>query len=189
MDNPIITLITIAIIISFVGGVIFLSYWIPKIWGYKKAGKIIAGIVSVCFLIFFVKVYIDDYLFFKDDAREFLAEQNINLKDDFEIIEHKQEGTVDYYHRFELLISKPDKDRLINEITSSKYYNDSISTYFHLPSNQHRYKGEPITINYQTQHEFKSEFYKPNGKGYAPTYRIISIPISERKLIFEEIVD
>jgi len=189
MDNPMITFITIVIIFSFVGGVIFLSYWIPKIWGYKKAGKIIAGVVSVCFLIFFIKVYIDDYLFFKGDALEFLAEQNIDLKDDFEIIEHKQVGTVDYYRRFELLISKPDKQRLIKELTTSVFYQDSISGYLHLPNTQERYIGDTITVNYQTQYEYKSEFYRPNGKGYAPTYRIISIPISESKLIFEEIID
>jgi len=189
MDSPNFTFIFLFIILIIVSGIIFLSYWIPKKMGYKKAGKIISGILIIGTIILSVSIYIDDYLFFKSDAIELLSEQNIELKYDFEIIENKSVGTVDYYHRFELLISESDKKRLLNEIKSSKSYQDSIKSYFHLPSTQDRYIGNSITVNYQTHTEFKSEFYEPNGKGYVPTYRIISIPKLENKLIFEEIVD
>lgn len=77
----------------------------------------------------------------------------------------------------------------MTEFKASKSYQDSISSDFHLPSTQNRYIGNPITVYYQTHTEFKFEFYEPNGKGYVPTYRIISLPKSENKLIFEEIVD
>ncbi|WP_156875573.1 hypothetical protein [Lacinutrix venerupis] len=157
--------------------------------GYKKAGKIISGILIIGTIILSVSIYIDDYLFFKSDAIEHLSEQNIELKDDFEILENKSVGTVDYYHRFELSISESDKKRLVSEIKTSKFYQDSIKSYFHLPSTQDRYVGNSVTLNYQTQMEYKSEFYEPNGKGYVPTFRIISIPKSENKIIFEEIVD
>jgi hypothetical protein len=157
--------------------------------GFKKAGKIISGIVVLGVVYLIITILFNDYLFFEKDARKLLSEQNVELKDDFEIIKNESIGTIDYYHRFELLISESDKKRLLTEFKSSKSYNDSISGYFDLPRTQDRYIGNSVTINYQTNTEFKSEFYEPNGEGYVPTYRIISIHRSENKLIFEEIID
>ena len=189
MGSPIFTIIFFIILFLITCLIIFLGYWIPKKMGFKKAGKIISGILVLGAVYLTISILFDDYLFFKGDARKLLSEQEIELKDDFEIIKNESTGTVDYYHRFELLISESDKKRLVNEFKTSKSYRDSISSYFHLPGTQDRYVGNPVTVNYQTHTEFKSEFYKPNGKGYVPTYRIISLPKSENKLIFEEIVD
>ncbi|WP_282134987.1 hypothetical protein [Seonamhaeicola maritimus] len=157
--------------------------------GFKKVGKIVSGILILGTIYLLISILFNDYLFFKKDAQKLLSEQKIELKDDFEIIKNESVGTVDYYHRFELSISESDKKRIVTEFTTSNYFQDSISSYFHLPSNQDRYIGNPKTVNYLTHTEYKSEFYKPNGKGYAPTYRIISIPINDNKLIFEEIID
>ncbi|KZS41061.1 hypothetical protein AWE51_23165 [Aquimarina aggregata] len=171
------------------GGIIYLSYWIPKKLGKKKLGIILSRILSVGVILLILSFVFDDILFFKRDAKKYLSEQKIELNDDFEILNNQSGGVMDYYHRFELEISQVDKNRLINEIRSAENFQDSVISYYHLPSYFDRYSGELITANYETDREFKTEFYQPNGKGMAPTYRIISISKIDKKLTFEDIIE
>ena len=82
-----------------------------------------------------------------------------------------------------------DKNRIISEIKSSENFTDTVSTYFYLPDFKDRYSGKTTTANYENEFEFKTEFYKSNGQGIAPTYRIISISKKDNKLTFEDIID
>jgi hypothetical protein len=45
-----------------------------------------------------------------------------------------------------------------------------------------------VTQNYETEKAFVREYFQPSGqKGYAPTFRRISISKSDNELTFEDI--
>jgi len=182
--------IVFLILFSLILGLIYLGYWIPKKYGNKKLGKIISGILAIGFCILILSIIFEDKLFFKSDAISLLANQNIELVDDFKIINNESGGIRDYYHKFELEISDNDKRRLIHKIESEVDYREEFENRVYLPElAKNRYEGDTIYANYQNKWAFKKEMYYPNGKGYTPTYRIISISKHERKLTFEEILD
>ncbi|MDO1512361.1 hypothetical protein Q2T41_06855 [Maribacter confluentis] len=115
---------------------------------------------------------------------------NIELIDDFKILSNEDGGLMDFYHTFRLKISGKDKDRMIDEIKASIGYTDSIQEYRYLPSEaEYRYHGDTLKANYQTEREYRREIFYPNGQGYTPTYKIISISKSKNELKFEHILD
>jgi len=189
--NPFIFYFLILIILLLILiGIIYLGYWIPKKMGKKKIGIIISRVLAVGLILVILSIVFEDKLFFKSDAKEYLAEQKIELKDKFKILENESGGFMDYYHKFELEISLADKNRLIEKITSEQNYVNEIQNSFYLPDKAvNRYKGDTITANYQTDWSYKTEVYYPNGKGITPTYKIISISKKENKLTFEHILD
>jgi hypothetical protein len=190
MNPYIIYILILIIIVLILIGIIYLGYWIPKKMGKRKIGILISRILAIGIVLMILSFIFEDNLFFKSDAKEFLAKQQIELKDDFKILENKSGGFMDYYHRFKLEISDKDKNRLIDKITSEQNYVDKIQNNFHLPDIAvNRYEGDTITTNYETDWEYKTEIYYSNGKGYTPTHKIISISKKESKLIFEHILD
>lgn len=170
-------------------GLVYLGYWIPKKLEKRKLGIILSRTLILGVVLLILACIFNDILFFKWNARKYLVEQGIGLHDDFKILYNESSGLFDYYHKFELQISDSDKNRLINEIKSAENFTDTITTYFYLPGHKNRNTKNPTTANYENEHEYKSEFYKSNGKGIAPTYRIISISKKENKLTFEDIID
>lgn len=189
--NPFLLFFLFLIIVALILiGVVYLAYRIPKRMGKRKLGVILSSFLAVGFTLIVLSIVFDDYLFFKSDAREYLNEPNIELKDDFKILSNESGGFMDYYHRFELEISEDDKSRIINHIKSQDNYIDSVGEYIYLPNRAtSRSEGDTLTANYHTKWKYKTEIYYPNGKGYTPTYKIISISKSENKLIFEHILD
>ena len=178
------------VFLSICVGFIWLSYWIPKRSGKRKIGVYLSSTLTLGLVILIFSYIFDDYLFFKSDARKHLSEINIELKDNFEIISNKDGGLMDYYHTFNLSISEADKNRLIEKIKDSKDYIDSIQNYKHLPSEaKDRYVGDTLARNYQTEREYKTELYYPNGQGYTPTYIKVGISKSKNELQYELILD
>ena len=158
--------------------------------GKRKLGILISRILAIGIVLVILSIVFEDNLFFKSDAEEYLAKQQIELNDNFKILENKSGGLMDYYHKFELKISDADKNRLIDKITSEQNYVDKIQNSFYLPEKAiSRYESDTITANYQTDWEYKTEIFYTNGKGYTPTYIIISISKKENILTFEHILD
>ncbi len=182
-------LILIAILLLIIG-IIYLSYWIPKRFGKKKLGIIISRILILVTVLSILAFVFDDSLFFKSDVKKYLSAQNVELKDEFKIKNNQSGGLRDYYHKFELEISDNDKVRIINEIETAYNYKQEINNRFHLPElAESRYEGDTLFANYQTDWEYKKAIYYPNGKGYTPTYRVISISKEKNELTFEELLD
>jgi hypothetical protein len=96
--------------------IIFLSYWIPKKMGYKKAGVMISITLTLVTVVGLLTIVLSDKLFFKSDVNEILGRHDIRLRDDFEIISNSSGGLMDYYHKFELSISQADKQEIIKKI-------------------------------------------------------------------------
>ncbi|WP_158091351.1 hypothetical protein [Tenacibaculum holothuriorum] len=166
-----------------------MSFWIPKKLGNRKLGIIISRILTLVVVLLILSFVFDDYLFFKSDVKKYLSEHKIELNDDFKILHNENGGVRDYYHKFEIEISDLDKERLIEQIKSADNFTDTISGHFYFPQEKERFIGKLSTINYEKPREFKIEYFKPNGKGIAPTYRIISISKLDNKLVFEDIID
>jgi hypothetical protein len=132
----------------------------------------------------------EDQLFTKGNAKELVEEQQIILGDEFELIENKSMSAVgDYYHTFTLKISDRDKQNAISKIISAdNFKKDYTSADQMLYLSEDRYFGPKVTQNYETEKAFVREYFQPSGqKGYAPTFRRISISKSENELIFEDI--
>lgn len=171
-------------------GIIYLSYWIPKKFGKKKLGIIISRTLIIVTLIIFLLIVFDDKIFLKSDARSYLSVQRIELKEDFKIKNNESGGFMDYYHKFELEISNNDKQRIVDQIKSANNYQKENNNSFYLPDlAENRSEGDTLFANYQTDWEFKTAIFYPNGKGYTPTYRVISISKDKNELTFEELLD
>lgn len=186
-------LLIILLIIVLTIGLIYLGYWIPKRFGKRKLGKWIAGILSITVLAFILSIVFEDEIFFKSDAEELIAEHNIELKDNFELNTNEFTGIKDFYHRFELTISESDKSRITNKIKNAQNYQHLVDEPIDIRVDKPRYSdsnnGQEFTANYQTESEYVYEYYKPNERGYTPTYHRISILKAENKLIYENISD
>ena len=146
MDIFIFYFLILLVILLFLIGIIYLSYWIPKKMGKRKLGIILSIFLSIGLLVLVSSFFFEDDLYSKSDAEKSLAKRKIELKDDFKILKNESGGLRDYYHKFELEISKSDKNRLIDKIISESNYIDKIQNNFYLPEKaKNRYKGDTIT--------------------------------------------
>ena len=194
MDSFLISWILIIFLaIGIIIGLIYLGYWIPKRLGKKNLGKWIAGILSVVVMSLIFTVVFEDELFFKSDTKELLAEHDIELKDEFKLNSNEFTGIKDFYHRFELTISETDKSRITKKIINAENYQHLVDKQIDIRVDKPRYSDngndQKFTANYQTESEYIYEYYKPNERGYTPTYHRISISKAENKLIYENISD
>ena len=181
-------LIALLLVLTVIIGLIWLSFWLPKKLGYPKFGKYLSIIVGLIIGLFILSEIYEDELFSKNNASELLAEQNIKLNDDFEIIENKSMSSIgDYYHTFKLKISEKDKARIIDEIKKTENFNLDKQTESYFDNQQDYYNGPKRIKNYETESQFIREFFEPQGKGYAPTWRKIEIDKKENLLTFEDI--
>ena len=181
------------LILFFVGlpiGIACLLYFIPKKLGYPKTGKYLTIIFGLLVLTMVLWTVFEDQLFTKGNAKELVEEQQILLQDKFELKENKSMSAIgDYYHTFTLEISERDKQSAIAKIKSAdnfKAANTSIDQTLYLSDN--RYFGHKVTQNYETENSYVREYFEPSGrKGYAPTFRRISISKAKSELTFEDI--
>lgn len=189
--NPLIVFLLVVIgNILILVGIIYLGYWIPKKMGKKKLGIVISRTLITGVLMLILLIVLEDHLFSKGNALEHLKELKIEIKDDFIILENKRDGFLDYYHKFELEISLEDKLRIINNIKDQSNYLDGIQNHMLLLLKANdRNNGDTLRANYETKGQYKTELWYPNGKGYTPTYKIVSISKKQNKLTFEHILD
>ncbi|WP_333662659.1 hypothetical protein [Chishuiella changwenlii] len=187
-------LLMLLFILAFIGipvGIGLLLYFIPKKLGYPKIAKYLIILYGIFVLTMVFYTMFSDELFSKNSAKELVEEQNIKLKDDFELLTNKSMSAIgDYYHTFTLSISSQDKQEAITRIKNSDNFTsntDSIDTFMYQKV-QNRYFGKKIIQNYETESSFVREYFEPSGReGYAPTFRRISISKINNELQFEDI--
>ncbi|MGV3704738.1 MAG: hypothetical protein ACO1NU_05105 [Arcticibacter sp.] len=175
-----------------VGAIIYLSYWIPKKLGIRETGRLFAAVITLLFGVTALSVVFGDKLFSNDKVKELLAEQDIKLIDDFDMVENKSTSAIgDYYHTFTLRISEKDKKAIINQIKRSSNFafirESELAQY--VDDREDYYTGQRRIKNYETETQFVRDLFEPHGYGYSPTYRKIEIDKAENLLIFEEIDD
>lgn len=159
--------------------------------GYLKTAKYLSILFGSVILVVAVFLIFEDQLFTANEARKLVEEQNIRLRDKYVLLDNQSSSTMggDYFHTFTLKISENDKQGAIREISGAKDFTTdvkSINRTLYLSGN--RYFGPTIIQNYETPDAYVREYFKPSGtRGYAPTFRRISISKSENKLTFEDI--
>ena len=172
LDDFIFSSILFLIFIGLPLGFLFLLYYIGKKLESKRTGIILSASVGLVFLLCFLYLRFEDQFFSKSNARELLAENKIELKDDFEIVDYKTGwGIGDFHQRLELKISKEDQLRLSKNF---KEKSDSISTILQkLPNAFREYR------------ENTEGYFKENSKHSSIEEDYIFICKNENKLIYE----
>jgi len=181
-------LLAVFLLVLFVSLTLWLVYWVPTYLGYRKTGLVLASLVGCLCLALAILLLFEDQLFTKSEAADLLAQQDLRLRDRFDLVENKSmAGIGDYYHTFTLQISTREKDRLIGHIRQADNFAPKGGTVPDITHVVDAYTGPSITQNYETERAFIRKLYKPVGPGYAPTYRVITIPKEGTKLVFEDI--
>jgi hypothetical protein len=170
-------------------GIGLLLYYIPKKIGYPKVGKYLTGLFALAVLVLVFMTIFEDQLFTKNDARKLIEEQELKLTEEFKLENNKSMWAIGYYyHTFTLTISEKDKLNAIKIIKSSDNFKEiGKPTKDLLLDIEDRYNGPKQTQNYETENAFIREYIKPNGQGYAPTFRRIIVNKQKNEMTFEEI--
>ena len=173
------------------GGILglgLLSYFLPKIFGYPKTGRILLIAYGLIVLLLSILIGFEDVFFTKSDAKKLIEEQGILLNDEFELVDNVSSWAIgDYYHTFVLNISTQDRIRAIDKIKSAEYFiklDEPIDDLF-----SKRREGPSQTQNYETKDSYVLESLKINGTNYAPTFRRIMINKRFNVLTFQDIVE
>lgn len=190
MDTYILIAVFLLVFIILPIGIGYGIYKITNLIGSTKLAKIVVSVYSLVVVYFLLLSFYPDIFFTKNDAKKLMSEQHIILKDDFEIEKNYSTWAIgDYYHRFTLQISKADKQKIITQIVSSKSFKKSgehIEDFLFETKGDQRYFGPQKVQFYENEYGYASEIYKPNGDGYAPTFRIISVSKNDDILTFIE---
>jgi hypothetical protein len=176
----------------FVGipiGIGLLLYFIPKKLGFQKTAKYLTIVYGAIVLSCVCYIAFEDQFFTKQEARMLVEEQGFKLADEFDLVKNESmSGIGDYYHTFTLRLSERDRQDAILRITSAENFALSGATVKDPRPGLNRYFGPTVSQNYQNHESYVREYFKPSGrKGYAPTFRRISVSKTANKLIFEDI--
>ncbi|WP_146104888.1 hypothetical protein [Polaribacter gangjinensis] len=136
--------------------IIFISYWIFNAFNKKKTGQIIAGILTIGFLLLIMEPWISDWTFSKKDAIKILSVHNFELNDDFIILKNEAGGFRDYYETFTLKLSDNDFNRISEKIKTSKNYKGHFTNYSNLPTADYKTTD---TIDFETDNHFEREYW------------------------------
>jgi hypothetical protein len=118
--------------------IIFLTYWIFRVFQRRKTGQLIATVLTVPVLLLVMQPWISDWTFNKRDVRKILASHNLALRDEFKILENESFGFRDYYETFTVKLSDNDFNRIAQTIKTSKNYKGFFTGYSNIPSADHK---------------------------------------------------
>ena len=135
---------------------IFITYWTLRLFGKRRAGKIIALILTGIFLLILFSPWISDWIYNKQDVRKVLSFHGIELNDDFKILENESGGFRDFYETFTIKISDNDFYNISQKIKTSKNYKGFFKDYYNLPSSD--YKSND-TIDFETPNFYEREYF------------------------------
>lgn len=142
--------------------IIFISYWVFRAYNRKKTGQVIAIVLTITFLLLLMQPWISDWTFNKKDVRKILDFHNIELKDDFKIIENEAGGLRDYYETFTLKLSDNDFNRISNSIKTSKNYKGLFTDYSKIPSMNYKTLD---TVDFETDDSIEREYWTSTQMG------------------------
>ena len=131
---------------------------------------------------------IDAFTFSKNDAKKNLNFLNVNLNDDFKIVENKIEGFPEYFQFTKLKISESDKNKILKQILSDKNYKVYDSTALSESEFQVRKRPNKNSINYLRNGIYYREYYEKN-EGYVPIEITISLKKNNDTIELQRIED
>ncbi len=166
--------------IIFAFQIIFITYWIFRLFGKTKLGTVFSFILTIGFILIAIQPWITDWTFNKKEASKILSWHHIKLKKDFQILHNESGGFTDYSHTFTLKISESDFKKIANEIRNSKSFKRVFSD---------SQKDFPVlnydsydTINYETDKYLEREFYTKEKQKDGTFHFIISLNKKTKEL-------
>jgi hypothetical protein len=136
--------------------IIFISYWTFRAYNRKKTGQAIAIVLIIAFLLLLMQPWISDWTFNKKDVRKILIFHNLELRDEFKILENEVGGFRDYYETFTLKLSDNDFNRISQKIKTSKNYKGLFTDYSKIPSMDYK---TPDTVDFETDYYIEREYW------------------------------
>lgn len=136
--------------------IIFISYWTFRAYNRKKTGQVIAIVFTIAFLLLLMQPWISDWTFNKKDVRKILDFHNLELRDEFKILENEAGGFRDYYETFTLKLSDNDFDRISQTIKTSKNFKGLFTDYSNLPTEEYKTAD---TIDFETNKYIEREYW------------------------------
>ena len=137
--------------------IVFIIYWIFRVYGKRRLGTIIALILAVIFILIAMQPWISDWTFNKKDVRKILLFHGFELKDDFKILRNESGGFRDYYETFTIKLSDKDYQQIVSRIKTSKNYKGLFPDLT---------KQEPMadyknhdTVDFETNYNFEREYW------------------------------
>lgn len=182
-DMPYLEALLVILLLFFC--IVFVSYWALINLRFIKAARISLVVFGILAMLPVLSFALEDYFFFKSDAKTFLQDNEIVLQDKFKIKSNHIEGFTDLYQKFELEITTADKERIIKQLTSSSYYIGTVSESHHLPSKVESYITPKVTKDYKIGQNIVRESYQRLRQGYVSDHDIITVSESNNVLTFE----
>lgn len=136
--------------------IIFISYWAFRVYNRKITGQVIATVLTIAFLLLLMQPWISDWTFNKENVRKILVFHNLELRDEFKILENKAGGFRDSYETFTLKLSDNDFNRISQTIKTSKNFKGLFTDYSNLPTAEYKTTD---TIDFETNHYIEREYW------------------------------
>ncbi len=186
-DMPYLGALLVILLLFFC--IVFVSYWALINLRFIKAARISLVVFGILAMLPVLSFALEDYFFFKSDAKTFLQDNEIVLHDQFKIKSKHISGLTDLYQKFELEITTSDKEKIIKQLTSSPYYIGTVSESYNLP-----YKAENRIIarmvkDYQMGDNIVRETYQKLREGYVSDHDVITVSKNHNVLTFERFND
>lgn len=135
---------------------IFIIYWVLRLFNKKKAGIIVTVVLTIGAILLIMSPWISDWTFNKKDVRKILAFHDIELKDNFKIIENESGGFRDFYETFTIKLSDRDYFQLAEKFRTSKHYKGFFTDYKNTPSAGY---NSYDTVDFETENFINSEYF------------------------------
>jgi len=149
--------------------IIFIVFWIFRLYGKRKSGTIVASILTIAFLLFCLYPWISDWLFNKKDVRNVLAFHKIELVEDFKLMKNESGGFRDYYEMFTIKLTDRDFDNLTLKIKTAKNFRGLVTNDLQLSDENYKHHD---TLDFETENFVQRE-YTSNRKTESGTYHFI----------------
>lgn len=136
--------------------IIFVSYWTFRNFNKGKVGGIITIALTIAFLFLLMQPWISDWTFNKKNVIEILTFHDIELRDDFKILQNEAYGVRDYYETFTIKLSEDDFYRISQTIRTSKNFKGVFTDYSNLPTVSSETND---TVDFETDNSFQREYW------------------------------
>ena len=154
----------------------------------SKIGLLISGIIVFFCLYFLFLNTIDSFSHSKTDVKKDLEYANIELLEDFEILDNEVTGMPERFQKTTIKIAEKDKNRLIGEIESGQNFetrkNSCVFLCYEYPNEL--VSNKTYYVNYKFNEEFIRESYFKKDQ-YVPIIMVVSLSMENNKLEYERI--
>jgi hypothetical protein len=156
--------------------------------GKTKIGLLISGVIIFFCISFLFTNTIASFSFSQSDVEKDLDYANIELIEDFEILNNEVTGMPERFQKTTLKITENDKIRLIREIENGKDFDirksSCVFLCFEYPKELESNKS--YFVNYKFNEEYVRESYFKKDD-YVPIIMVVSLSLESNKLEYERI--